>query len=309
MIRYRKIGYVELNVTDLSRSRPFYEAMLGLEPVGEGEAGEVLYRCSDDHHSVVLHQAARPGLKRVGFMLEDEAQFAGLERALAAHGTAYRYLGEAECRRRCIGRALRMVEPHTQATLEFYVPAGAATYEFRPTLAKIQRIGHVVFWTPEAAKAVGYFREVLNFRQSDSIGDDAVFMRPFPSPFHHGIGLFQSSRHGLHHVNFMVTEIDDIGRAFNRFRAGDVTIANGIGRHPVSGSVFLYFFEPDGMTLEYSFGMEQFAETDPRAPKRFPRVPESFDVWGAPRHPKKSSVGDIEREETAAPQRAAASPG
>jgi 2,3-dihydroxy-p-cumate/2,3-dihydroxybenzoate 3,4-dioxygenase len=297
VIRYRKIGYVELNVTDLARSRQFYEGMLGLQFVTEGASGELLYRCSDDHHSVVLHQAAKPALKRVGFMLEDESQFASLERTLAEHRTPFEQITAAESKRRFIGRAIRMVEPNTQATLEFYVPADDSTYEFKPTLARIQRIGHVVFLTPNADKAVDYFRDVLNFRRSDSIGDDAVFMRPFPSPYHHGIGLFKSDRYGLHHVNFMVTEIDDIGRGFNRLRANDVTIANGIGRHPVSGSVFLYFFEPDGMTLEYSFGMEEFAEADPRQPKRWPYVPESFDIWGAPRHPKKSSVGDIEREE------------
>ena len=58
----------------------------------------------------------------------------------------------------------------------------------------------------------------------------------------------------------MVTEIDDVGRGLARFKAKDVPVVYGPGRHPASTSVFLYFLDPDGMTLEYSFGMEQFPE-------------------------------------------------
>ena len=36
MIRYRKLGYVELMVTDLERSAAFYRDIVGLEPAGEG---------------------------------------------------------------------------------------------------------------------------------------------------------------------------------------------------------------------------------------------------------------------------------
>ena len=60
----------------------------------------------------------------------------------------------------------------------------------------------------------------------------------------------------------MVSEIDDIGRAISRFSRNNVRVVYGPGRHPPSGSVFLYFLEPDGITLEYSYGMEEFPEED-----------------------------------------------
>ena len=70
----------------------------------------------------------------------------------------------------------------------------------------------------------------------------------------------------LHHVNFMVTEINDIGRALHRLGAQGVPIVHGPGRHPTSGSIFLYFLDPDGITLEYSFGMEEIPRSRrPRA--------------------------------------------
>ena len=98
----------------------------------------------------------------------------------------------------------------------------------------------------------------------------------------------------LHHVNFMVTEINDIGRALHRLRAQGVPIVHGPGKHPTSGSIFLYFLDPDGITLEYSFGMEEFLEADAREPRLLFAAPESIDSSGTSRDLKMGAVGEIE---------------
>ena len=84
------------------------------------------------------------------------------------------------------------------------------------------------------------------------------------------------------------------GRAIWRFNNEKVAIVNGPGRHPPSGSMFLYFLDPDGMTLEYSFGMEEFPEVAPRKPRVLEPIRASFDYWGAPVDPRKAAVGEIE---------------
>jgi 2,3-dihydroxy-p-cumate/2,3-dihydroxybenzoate 3,4-dioxygenase len=66
MIRYSKLGYVELTVTDLDRAAAFYRDVVGLEPAGEGPDGERRFRCSEDPYAVALHKADKPGFKRVG---------------------------------------------------------------------------------------------------------------------------------------------------------------------------------------------------------------------------------------------------
>jgi len=294
MIRYSKLGYVELMVTDLERSAAFYREIVGLQPAGRGRSGEVRFKCSEEPYAVVLHQADQPGFKRGGWMLEDDRQFAALHGRLDANGVAYEELGAAECQARGLGRATRMVEPNTGATLEFYLPpAGAVSEPFAPSVAKIQRLGHVVWTTPRHREAIAFFRDVLNFAQSDSIGEMITFFRAFPNPYHHGIGIAQGDERKLNHLNFMVTEIDDIGRGLARFKAKDVPVVFGPGRHPASTSVFLYFLDPDGMTLEYSFGMEQFPERDPRPPRRLDPAPLNVDSWGSYRDPRMSAVGEV----------------
>lgn len=296
MVRYRKLGYVELNVTNLERSRDFYRDFVGLEHIGS-RGGAELFRCDpEEPYSVVLHEAKDAGYKRAGWILEDESQFAVLQRRLDDAGCPWVMLDPDECGERGFMQAMRMSEPCTGATLEFYLPAG--TREVSPvavTHTKFQRLGHVVWATPERDEAIEFFMNVLNFRMSDMIGTGTAFLRPFPTPWHHGIGIGRSSHRHFHHLNFMVQEIDDVGKCLHRARKHEVPIVFGPGRHVASGSIFLYFLDPDGTTLEYSFGMEMFPEENPREPEVLPLVPESFDSWGAVRDPRMGTSGVVEK--------------
>src|SRR5215510_14199066 len=74
VLRYRGLGYAALNVTDVARSRRFYENTLGLQFYGEGPKGELLFRAGSEHQIIILHRGEKPGLKRIGWRLESEQQ-------------------------------------------------------------------------------------------------------------------------------------------------------------------------------------------------------------------------------------------
>ena len=156
------------------------------------------------------------------------------------------------------------------------------------------RLGHVVLGAKDYDTTEQFFTDALNYRISDRIDGAVTFMRCFPNPLHHSLGLSKSDSNRLHHVNFMVTDIDDIGRALHRARKLEVPVVFGPGRHPPSESIFLYFLDPDGNTLEYSFGMEEFPEIAPRAPRRLPLALESIDYWGATPQAEFGKGGAIE---------------
>ena len=72
--RYRKLGYVALNVTDLDRSAAFYTDIVGLDASEPVAGGPAFLRCGSDHHHVVLYPSKAPGVKRVAFELESRAE-------------------------------------------------------------------------------------------------------------------------------------------------------------------------------------------------------------------------------------------
>jgi 2,3-dihydroxy-p-cumate/2,3-dihydroxybenzoate 3,4-dioxygenase len=291
--RYARLGYVALNVSDVSRSADFYENLWGLQPNGDAEKHSRFFRCSANHHDFILFKG-EPGLKRIGWQMESESDVDRIADLLRRNGHKVFEVDAAETAFLHQGRSVRFSDPFTGATHEYFATMGQESTPWTPTLTKIMRVGHVVLKTPSFHEAVEFYANVLNFRTSDAIADVVNFMRCFPNRLHHSIGLSNAGTYGLHHVNFMVEDMDDIGRALWRFKNSDVPIVRGPGRHPPSGSVFLYVLDPDGMTVEYSFGMEEFPETNARDHRVLPQVPESIDYWGAPTDKRLGKIGSIE---------------
>ena len=74
MLRYKKLGYAVLSVTNLERSLEFYQNVVGMQFV-ERENDTAYLRTSYDHHNLILEQGPEAGLKRVAFELESASQF------------------------------------------------------------------------------------------------------------------------------------------------------------------------------------------------------------------------------------------
>ena len=297
MIRYSKLGYVALNVPNLARARGWYEQVCGLQYNGAGSTGELYFRTGTDHHSIALHEAQAPGLKRIGWELEDDTQLDVVARVLDSHGVKWRAMNDDECRAVHVRKGLRMREPITGATMDCYPKAmGQQEDPYIPAVVKMRHLGHVVLGTPHYREALDFYHKVLNFKTSDEIDGRISLMRCFPNPYHHSFGIAHADRNTLHHVNFMVSDEDDLARARVRFAANDVPVV-WQGHHPPSGNTFLFFLDPDGLSLEYGYGMELFPEENPRPPRVFQPRPESFDSTGAERDARVASCGEIETAE------------
>ncbi len=295
-IRYRRIGYVALNVTDIAVSRRFYEEKVGLTADSTCDGVEFL-RCSDRHHDIALYAGREPGVKRIGWQMETAAALEVLRDHLVGLGIAIHPVAEDEAEILAIGEAFRIEEPTTGIVFEFYVDMGMAPTPYVPTHTLIQRLGHAVVASADREATEAFMIDHLNFKASDRIEGIVTFLRCFPNPFHHSYGVAQSRTgiSSLNHINFMVSELADVGKGNNRMKQADVPVVYGIGKHPPSESVFLYFLDPDGITVEYSYGMEEFPEDHAREPRNMPPTLASIDYWGGVPDPRNGAVGAIER--------------
>jgi 2,3-dihydroxy-p-cumate/2,3-dihydroxybenzoate 3,4-dioxygenase len=297
--RYKKLGYVALNVSDLGRSTGFYRDVVGLELIYDEPGRVAFFRC-EDYHCLVLYQGKIAGLKRIAFEMESEADLRAADDALTAIGVAVDHASRTECTEARVERALRYRVPGADLPFELYVgPKKWIDEPFAPSVADIERLGHIVLVSPEWKSSAAWLTGNAQFRMSDMVDGAFAFMRCYPNPLHHSIGLGKASSTHLHHVNFMVRSIDDIGKALNRFKRAGVPIVFGPGRHKASGSIFLYYLDPDGMTMEYSFGMELFHGADARGARRLEPSLETVDEWGGAPAAAYGSIGQIEELTTA----------
>ena len=291
--RYHKLGYVALNVTDADRSVAFYRDIVGLDVMAR-DNGATFLRCGQEHHDIVLYEAAEAGVKRIGWELESDDDLDLAWGAFRDLGLEPVEVDDDELAALGQGRSIRVREPRTKCTFEYYSTIQTTTRAFEKRIVDIDGLGHILLGVTDVKPSAERLIDDFNFRVSDRFGEAIAFMRCFPNPMHHSFGIVKQPGPRLHHLTFMVDDVDDIGRSYNRLRKENVTIVYGPGRHPPSGSFFLYFLDPDGLTLEYSHGMEQFPEIDPRKPREFEPVPASLDYWGGVPEAQFAAVGTVE---------------
>ncbi len=282
-IRYARLGYAALQVTNLAASTRFYAEVMGLK-IERADAATTWLRCSDKPYDLVLETGAIPGLSRVGFELESRAELTRAFDHIARVGLFPAWTGET---------SFRFSNPETGLELDYYADPPLAALPYEPALTQIVRLGHVVLNVANYADAHRFWVDQLGFEVSDHVPGKIAFLRCWPNPLHHSFALLTGERDGLNHFNFMVTDIDDIGRAMNRMKQADVPIVFGPGRHLPSGSIFLYMLDPDGMSTEYSFGMEEFPEVGARPPRALEPKPEVLDTWGSIADPRFGQTGAI----------------
>lgn len=279
--RYDRLGYAALEVTDLSRSVDFYTELMGLDLV-ESNRERAFLRCGRDHHNLVLYQGRTAGLKRAAYQVASPDELEKAFQFTRSRGLEPEWLAEDELDTLKQGISFRVREPSTGLVFEYFHHMTQLACPYAPRLTKIERIGHVVVGTSRYPQAVESLTRNLNFGLSDFVDDKFSWMRCRPNPLHHTFAVGASTRNHLHHINFMVTDIDDIGMAAARMQKAGVQIVFGPGRHLPSTSIFLYFLDPDGMTMEFSFGMEEIHEESARMPRMLEMHPRTMDVWGGP---------------------------
>jgi 2,3-dihydroxy-p-cumate/2,3-dihydroxybenzoate 3,4-dioxygenase len=298
MIRYKKLGYVVLNVTDLDKSVNFYENIVGMQFV-ERENETVFLRSSYDHHNLILEQAPEAGLVRVAYELEKIEQFQGVYDYLTEQGLNPVELSAKETQRLAQGRTLRFKDPILGVTYEFYVGMMQMGLPFVPKKARITRFLHVVYETNRFDEMLEFFTKTLNFKISDTAGreDSWAWLRAFPSPYHHDFAITKGPENRLNHIAYQAERVDDVGIQVNRLNDNNVPILFGPGKHHPSGSIFLYFADPDGFTVEYSQGMEEFPEEGAREPRRLEPSQDTIDEWGGSPKPGFGAYGPLVTEE------------
>jgi 2,3-dihydroxy-p-cumate/2,3-dihydroxybenzoate 3,4-dioxygenase len=298
MIRYKKLGYVVLNVTDLDKSVDFYENIVGVQFV-ERDNETAYFRASRDHHNLILQQADEAGLVRVAYELEKASQFQGVFDYLTEQGLNPVELSAKETQALAQGRTLRFKDPILGVTYEFYVEMMQMGLPFVPKKARITRFLHVVYETNKFDEMFEFFTKVLNFRVSDTAGREHAWawLRAFPSPYHHDFAITKGPENKLNHLAFQAERVDDVGIQVNRLNENNVPILFGPGRHHPSSSIFLYFQDPDGFTLEYSQGMVEFPEEGAREPRRLEPSQDTIDEWGGSPKPGFGAYGPLLTEE------------
>lgn len=282
-----RCSHVALAVTDLDRSRHFYETIFGLS-VTEATADAVYLRALEErqHHSIVLHKAKHPQAQALGFKVGDEED---LDKAQAFFK----------------GRGLKagfVERPHQGRTLLAHDPFGVPL-ELYARMEKTElllqkygsyrgvqpmRLDHFNIFAPDVQGALDFYAGI-GFRLTEYAEEDGPNGRIAAGWMHrkgnvHDFAFTNGPGPRLHHLAYWCPT------ALNIIHLCDVmattgylaNLERGPGRHGISNAFFLYIRDPDGHRIEIYTSDYQTMDHDHEPIRWSLRDPRRQTLWGQP---------------------------
>ncbi|MBR1252296.1 VOC family protein [Bradyrhizobium sp. AUGA SZCCT0240] len=278
MIELKEITYVRLGTADLESAEKFATSCLGLEVSDRSKKG--VYLRSDERAHTLYYADGNPEEQTVGFEVESENQLQAAAGTLEALGHEVHAGTAEECASRMVRAFIGFKDP-TGNSIELVVRPDRSGRRYFPTRdVGITGFSHIGLNTTNPVRDEKFWTQVCNARVSDRIGDLALLR---VNAIHHTLALAPAARPGIQHVNHQVATNDDVLKSFYFLSERNVPIIFGPGRHPTSGARFLYFTGPDGMTFEYSVGVDEIEDEETHRPRSFAFEPTSICMWGSKR--------------------------
>lgn len=141
------------------------------------------------------------------------------------------------------------------------------------------RLSHILRFTPDVERMIGFYARVLGLRLSDRSGTDIAFMHAIHGSDHHVIAFARSAAPGLHHVSWDVASLDAVGLGAMAMADRGWKMGWGLGRHVLGSNYFHYVRDPWGSFSEYSFNIDYIPAAIEWEPKDHPGE-DSFYLWG-----------------------------
>ena len=250
-----RASHAVLTVTDLEKSRAFYEGALGLH-VEDADKDAIWLRGVEErnHHSLVLKRAGAPACERLGFKLASEDDLDSAKAHFEAQGLPCAWSEQPHQ-----GRTLQVTDP-LGMPLEFcfafdQAPRLLQKYEHYKGCHP-QRIDHFNAFTPDVQASVDFYNGIgfKTTEYTETDGNDAklwaVWMHRKGSV--HDVAFTNGRGPRLHHIAYWVPS------ALNIIHLCDVmstsgwleNMERGPGRHGISNAFFLYVRDPDGHRIE-----------------------------------------------------------
>ena len=133
-------------------------------------------------------------------------------------------------------------------------------------MIQAKRLGHVVLNVRNAEKSRDFYTQTLGLKIAhENLERGAVFLS-FGKE-HHDLALFQQAtgeppaktQPGLHHVAWRLDTFEELQAAYKELKRMGIPI-DGTAEHNVTRSV--YFFDPDGVCLEFACWTKVFDASD-----------------------------------------------
>lgn len=261
-------AYIGIDCTDPNAVATYLQSVVGLMP-GESQSGVAsTWRVDAKKMRLWLQQSDRNDAACIGFAASNVEVYESKVDRLNQLGFNCRPLTSVEKDIRGVRDGVSMASPWGVTVELVHGLADAATpFESidypNGLVTKEQGFGHFVFVVgseQEYDDARRFAIQGLGLKLTDTlrmpIGENVEMNVSFfhCNPRHHSLAIgfvpMPEVPMRLHHVNFEVSQVADVGKAYERALKTATPLANALGQHANDGMVSFYSISPGGWAVE-----------------------------------------------------------
>lgn len=274
-----RLGFSELYVTNLEKSKHFYVDTLGFIEVKQ--IGKSLYLRGVeefDEYSLILTENSYAALANFGLRVSSPEYLKELLQWHDEQGIPTEYVEEGI--HEGLGACLKVAEPNGHPVVFYH---SLKQIDVRDENGKLKslpmrnlqkfngippvKIDHMNLRVTDVDKALNYW-QALDFSISEYVQDEngkfAAWTRRAATT--HDVALVRSSKAALHHTAYLVDGITGVIRTADLLADAGYreSIDYGPGRHGATNAFFLYIRDPDGHRMEiYSDDYSRDLDAEP----------------------------------------------
>jgi 2,3-dihydroxybiphenyl 1,2-dioxygenase len=278
----QSLGYIGFTSPRANDWKSFGPDVLGLELVDVAADGAVRLRNDDASWRIAIHPGDADDLAYLGWSTGDASSLDATAAAVREAGIEV-HDGDADL------VALRDVQ-----ALKWFVDPFGFRHELhhglrttpgtftpgRPGVSFVTGdggLGHAVLIVPDFDAATRFFVDTLGFRHSDDVDMGLRLRFLHCNPRHHTLAFTAvPGMVGFHHLMLEVTDVDDVGRAYDLVNAQGMPVAMTLGRHTNDYMTSFYVRTPSGFEIEYGTGGRLIDTSAAWTPGHY----DAGSVWG-----------------------------
>lgn len=261
-------GHVQIRVLDIGEAVAHYRDVLGLIEIETDSAGRVYLKgwTEVDKFSVVLREAAEPGMDFMGFKVLNIEVLDQLTSELKEFGCKVEEIPAGELNG--CGRRTRFDSP-TGHMFEIYAEK-EQTGKWGLTKTnpeawprglkgmKATRFDHCLLYGIDIDGTLKLFRDILGFDLTEQVvdpeGNRAAQFLTVSMKAHDIAFIKHDEDDKFHHASFFLETWQDVLRAADIISMEDISLDIGPTRHGLTHGQTIYFFDPSGNRNEVFCG-------------------------------------------------------
>lgn len=254
----KALSYLGVNSRKIQDWSVYATKNLGMQEIDKTK-NSLMFRMDDQKQRFSVCNDGREGISFMGWEVENKFDLEDLASKLEKNRISVKKGKKNLCDERFV-----------QELIYFYDPAGnkielifnpyKTKEEFKPGrpisgfVTGICGLGHAVLHTDNIDPLVKFYRDILNFKESDYSYDPLRLHFFHVNERHHSFALVQTGKVGFHHFMVEYKNLDDVGQGYDLLQFEKNKIAYTMGRHTNDYMTSFYSHSPSGFFVENGWG-------------------------------------------------------